>query len=144
MNQPAERGGSDLVRRGYAEEEISSIYELGRLCLENGSLRQAETILLGLTEVAPDYAPAWLGMSYIHIQNRNFDGAIFAARQALRIDPNFTEAMLYLVACLLTTGDFNAAGTYLGEVSDKIEGGLVDDSNVIRFFRAQLARYQSR
>ena len=60
------------------------------------------------------------------------------------MNPDFTEAMLFLATCLLTNGDYNAAGTYLGEVGEKIESGMVDSPTVIRFFKGQLARFQNR
>jgi Tfp pilus assembly protein PilF len=138
------RTTSDVLKRGYSDEEIANIYELGRLSLENGNLRRAEAIMSGLTEVAPDFSCAWLGMSYIHIQNGDVDAALQTTRQALKIDPNFKEALLYLVSCLLTTGDYSSAGTYLGEIGELIESGSLDDPGMIRFFKTQLARYQTR
>jgi Tfp pilus assembly protein PilF len=144
MDLPQRRSPSEVLKRGYSDEELGHLYELGRFFLENGDLRRAEVVLAGVTEVAPEFAPAWLGMAYLHIQNKNMDAAIFASRQALRSEPGFVEAILYLATCLLTTGDLNSAGTYLGEVGELIEGGVVEDANVIRFYRAQLARFQSR
>lgn len=138
------RQPSEVLKRGYSDEEISAIYELGRLSLENGDLRRAEAIMSGLTEVAPDFACAWLGMAYLHIQNQDFEAALTATRQALRVDPNFVEATLFLVTCLLTTGDVNSAGTYLGELGEMIESGAIEDPLMIRFYRTQLARYQNR
>jgi tetratricopeptide (TPR) repeat protein len=138
------RSGVETQRRGYSDEEVAHIYELGRFFLENGDFRRADTIMRGITEVAPDFAPGWLARSYIHIQAREYDEAIQMARQAFRCDPDMVEAVLYLAACLLTTGDYNAAGTYLGEVGEKIDGGAVDNPDVIRFYKSQLARYQSR
>ena len=85
-----------------------------------------------------------MGLAYVHVQNKNFEAAISACGGALRADPNCSEAMLYLAACQLATGDFNSAGTYLGEVGERIEGGVIDDPSQIRFYKAQLARYQNR
>lgn len=132
------------ARGGYTEEEILSIYELGRLSLENGNILSAEVIMHGLNEVAPDFPAAWLATSYINIQHKDYDSAIYAAKQALRIAPEFTEAVLFLSACLMTTGDYNSAGTYLGEVGEKIDTGSIDNPSIIRFYKAQLARYQNR
>lgn len=138
------RSPSELLKRGYSDEEIAHIYELGRLCLENGDIRRAEVVFEGITKIAPEFAPGWLGAAYIYIQNKNLDDAIYAARQAMRLDPDFSEAMLYLVSCLLTVGDYSAAGTYLGEIGEKIEGGSITHPNMIRFYKAQLARYQNK
>ena len=120
------------------------MYELGRRWLENGDLRRAEAIMGGLTEIVPDLPLGWLGMSYLHGINKDWDAAIFAARQALRVDPELVAAMLFLIAFLLTTGDVQSAGTYLGEVQERIESGIATDADEVRFFRAQLARYQGR
>jgi len=139
-----EKRPSEVLKRGYSDHEIAHIYELGRLFLENGDLRKAEAVLHGITEIAPEFASGWLGMAYVHIQNKSNDEAVYAARQALRIDPDFTEAMLFLISCLLTAGDYNSAGTYLGEVGEKIESGAVDHPNIIRFYGAQMARYTNR
>lgn len=144
MDLPRRRSPSEVLKRGYSDEEIAHLYELGRFFLENGDLRRAEVLLSGITEVAPDFGPGWLGMAYIQLQSKNIDGAVFSARQALRVEPEMVEALLYLATCLLTTGDLNAAGTYLGEVGEMIDSGTVDDANVIRFYKAQLARFQSR
>lgn len=144
MDLVRKRVASEVLKRGYSDEEVAHIYELGRLSLENGDLRRAEAIMVGLTEVAPDFSSAWLGLAYIHIQNRNFEAAVQSTRQALKVDPGSREAMLYLIACLLTTGDYSSAGTYLGELSEMIESGTLEDPNMLRFYRTQLARYQSR
>jgi len=135
---------SELVRRGYSEEEVTHLYELSRLWLESGEIKKAEIVLLGLTEVAPEFAPAWLALSYVHIQNRNYDMAVTAAKSALKASPDLHEATLYLIACYLTLGDVNAAGTLLGEIGERIEAAMIDDPNVIRIYKLQLARFQSR
>ena len=143
MESENRRRPSELLKRGYSEEELANIYELGRFCLENGDFRRAEVIFNGVTAVAPDFAPAWLGKAYLHTQGRNFDEAVEASRQALRVEPDSVVAMLFLVTSLLTVGDYNSAGTYLGEVSERMESANLHP-NVVRFFKAQLARFQTR
>lgn len=135
---------SEVPRGAYTDEEVADLYELGRLWLESGYLRKAESVMVGLNEVAPHFAPAWLGTTVIRALEKDFDGAMRAAKQALRADPENLEAMLYLAALSLTLRDFSAAGTFLGEVSDAIEQGRAKSPHVSRFFKMQLARYQSR
>ena len=131
-------------RRSYAEEEISHIYELGRFCLENGDLKRAEAIFLGLSEVAPTYAPVWLGIAYVRVHSKEWEGATEAARRAVKLSPKSVEALLFLSACLLTVADLSTAGTILGEVQDLIEAGAVHHPQLVRFYKVQLARYQNR
>lgn len=138
------RSPSEVLRRGYSDEEVGHLYDLARLFLDNGNERDAEVLLNGLVEVAPDFAPAWLALCYVRIVQREYDEAIACARQALRIDPEFIEAMLLLVTCLITTRDFSSAGTYLGEVRERIDAGAVASPNLVRLYRVQLARYQMR
>jgi len=139
-----ERRPSEILKRGYTDEEITHIYALGRFSLGNGQLRKAELLFQGITEIAPDFVPAWLGLAYAQIYNEDLKAAITSSQRALKMNPDSVEAMLFLVSSLLTTGDFNTAGTYLGEVGEKIAGNAIDNPNVIRFYKAQLARYQSR
>ena len=144
MAEVPARSSTEVQKRSYSEDEIAHIYELARFHLENGQLRKAETIFQGLTDVVPDFAPGWLGAAFIHIQSKNYDAAVSATRQALRLKPDSIEAMLLLVSCLLTIGDAHAAGTMLGEIGDVMESGEIDNPSLVRFYRAQLARYQNR
>jgi Tfp pilus assembly protein PilF len=144
MNNPNPRGALEQGRKGYSEEEIECIYRLAYAGLENGNLKQAELIALGLIEVAPSFIPGWLALAYVRGQDGNFAGAQAASEQALRIDGESIEAMLFLVSYLLTNGDLQSAGTYLGEVADRIDNNQLTDPTLIRFFRAQMLRYQTR
>jgi tetratricopeptide (TPR) repeat protein len=144
MKPARPRLSSEVLKRGYSDEEVANIYELARFSLENGDYRRAERIADGLVAVAPEFAPAWLCLSFVHLNNKSFDQAISCAQQAQKLDSDSAAALLYLVAGLLGSGDFNSAGTHLGELGERIESGSIDDPATIRFYRAQLARYQSR
>ena len=135
---------SEVVKRGYSDEEVVDRYELGKLLLESGQYRRAEAIFSGLNEVAPQFAPAWLGTAYLRSTSGTFDGALSAAKQALRLESESLEAMLFVAAMSLTLKDFSTAGTYLGEVGERIEQGKALNPNVTRFFKMQMARYQGR
>lgn len=134
----------ELLKQGYSEEEIVNIYELGRFFLENGEIQKGEIIFSGVVEVAPHFAPAWLGLAYVQIQAQDYEAAALSAKRALDADSEFVQALLYLVACLITSGDYSTSGTHLGEIGEKIESGRISDPFMIRFYKAQLARYQSR
>lgn len=137
-----ERSPSEILKRGYTDDEIRNFYRLGLQYLEHGDIRAAETIFGGVVEIAPDYAPGWLGMSYVHIQRKRIDEAVYAARQAVRVRPELTEGMLYLISCLLMNKDYNSAGTYLGEVGERLDMSGSERPEVARFYRSQLVRYQ--
>jgi tetratricopeptide (TPR) repeat protein len=144
MKAPRPRLSSEVLKRGYSDEEIAHIYELARFSLEVGEFRRAEIIAHGLVEIAPDFGPGWLCVAFMHLHNRAYEQAIQAAQHALKIDPASEAALLYLVSGYLGAGDFNSAGTHLGELGDLFEAGGLSDPHALRFYRAMLARYQSR
>ena len=135
--------GSGVLKRGYSDREVYSIYELGRLFLENGQVRRAEVIFRGLIAAIPGFAPGWLGMCAVLIAKKEYEGAFEAAKRAYQTDSDLAVAELFYVTCLLSNNDYNAAGTTLGEMAEKIEIGRIQDPDLIRFFKIQLARYQT-
>lgn len=134
---------SEIVRKAYTDDELQHIYELARFHLENGSVKLAEVLLKGLVEVRPDYAFGWLALSYVRMMERDFDAGLEHARKALKCQPESAEAFLFQITCLLSLDDLNGAGTLLGEIGDRIDNGDLTNPNLVRFYRAQLARYQS-
>lgn len=141
--QVRKRSPSEVLRRGYSDEEILEIYEMALIWLEVGDLRRAEAVLTGLTEIAPDIAHPWLALAYVYVTAGRHEEAIACSRQTLRLDPDSIPAMLYLITLHITTNDMNSAGTYLGEVQERVESGLVHNQYHVRYFTLQLARYQS-
>lgn len=134
----------ELTKGGYSDDEVAQIYELGRFFIENGDLRRAEVIMHGLTQVAPEYVPGWLAVCCVQYQSGNLDAALSSAQQAHRLAPQMPEALLFLIVCLLSAQDLNAAGTHLGTVGEMIDAGSVQNPLIIRFYRGQIARFQSR
>ena len=144
MKPPRQRLSSEVIKRGYSDEEIAHLYELARFSLETGETRRAELIATGLVEVAPEFEPGWLCLATVHLHGRAYEAAIGAAKQAHQLNPDSVVALLLLVTASLATGDYNSAGTFLGEVGERIDAGAVEDQNALRFYRAQLARFQAR
>ncbi len=143
MDVPA-RPGTGLPRQSYSRDEVGDIYELAKVWLESGQHKKAEALLSGLNEAAPDFAPAWLGTAFLCATDLDYEGIIGAASTALRLEPNSVEAMLFLVVAALGLKDWNLAGTYLGEIGDRVEQGSVVTPFASRFYKMQLARYQNR
>jgi Flp pilus assembly protein TadD len=131
-------------KRGYSNDELQGIYELGKMFLETGQIKRAELVMTGLTEVAPSFVNGWLAKAALLTMSENLEGAILAARTALKLDSRSIEAMLILAACLFTQGDVNSAGTYLGEVGESLGERPQSNPALARFYRMQLARYQAR
>jgi len=138
-----ERKLSEVLKRGYSDVELSHIYELGRFHLENGELKKSEIIMNGIIAVAPEFVPAWQALTYIELSNRNLEQALNFAKQAYGLDPNQSLSGLMLVTTLLSLGDVATAGAYLGEVGEVIESTKGGDTNLLRFYKAQLARFRN-
>jgi hypothetical protein len=135
---------SEVLKKGYSLEQIESIYALGQLYLETGNLRQASVIFDGLIHLVPNLAPASIGQAIIALFERDFMQGAAAARRASESDSQVAEATLLLVIAMFGLGDYNSAGTYLGEIREAMESGIEFDKNVVRVYRMLLARYRSR
>lgn len=135
---------ADIDFGNYLENELDSIYELGRFFLENGDLRSAEVIMDGLNQVSPGFYPAWLAKSYVSLIDGALENALRCAEQAVKLAPQSVETLLYVVVCSLSCGDYNKAGTFLGEVGERVDKNEIDNPQLVRFYRAQLLRYQNR
>jgi len=136
-----ENSASDTSRASYSKEEQLDIYALAKMCLETGHSKKAEVILKGLTTVVPEFLPGWLGLVVAYASLGDIEAAHEAARHALSVKPESPAAMILLVTTALSIGDQSTAGTYLGELKDLIEQGIVNDSNLVRLFKMQMVRY---
>ena len=128
----------------YSAEEVELIYSLGRFYLESGFYYSAEIIFNGLCTIAPDYVPAWIGRSIVKFIHNDIDNARADAHQAFRLIPESVEAQLMLITLLISSKDYSAAGTKLGEIQDLITNKRLNHPDLIRYFKAQLIRYEKR
>ncbi len=140
---PRERKLSDVLKRGYSDEELSHLYELGRFYLESGKTAKAAKIFAGVTSVAPEFVPAWLGLFCVDFAQSNLEAAQQHAEEARKLAPQAPLPALFLVSVLLANNDLAAAGALLGEVGETLEAVRDNDQDLIRFYKMQLARFQS-
>jgi|1048.fasta_scaffold133380_2 tetratricopeptide (TPR) repeat protein len=139
---PRERKMSEVLKRGYSDEELSHLYELGRFFLEAGKFPKAQKIFSGIIAIAPDHLPSYLGLTNIAISNQNFDQARQYAEIARRLDPSSPLAAMFLATVMFALKDLTAVGSLLGEIGDALEGDLNADLSLTRFYKMQLARFQ--
>lgn len=131
------------IKKKYSNEELNSIYSLGLAFIENGDVIKARNIFEGLIIVDNTYLPGFMGMIYLEIESQNFLDASKLCQKALKINPGSYEVMLMYATCLLSLGDNNKAGTYLGEIADALQEGRIDNYDIVRYYRSQLIRYKS-
>jgi lipopolysaccharide biosynthesis regulator YciM len=132
----------DSFRRGYSEEEISCIYELGKLFIETGELRKAEEIFSGLIEVSQKFIPAHLALCYLFMLQKKYEEVVSLSKYILEMREGSIEAMLFLVVAALNTRDYQLAGTHLGEVQESINENKVHNIKLLKLFKSQLVRFQ--
>lgn len=131
------------INKKYSDEELNAIYSLGLTFIENGELLKARNIFEGLIVVNNEFLSGFIGMIYIEIEAGNIQDAIKYCQKALELNPNSYAIMLMYVSCLLSSGEANKAGMYLGEVADAIEDKLITNYDIIRFYKSQILRYQN-
>lgn len=134
----------EIPARGYANEELESLYTLGRHYLEIGRFYSAKNIFNGLVSVSPEFVKAWQGLTVTCLLSGSINEAAGAARQLLRIDPGSILGHLLLVDTQLIQKDFNSAGTALGEISEMIEKSPAVSPNLIKIFKALLVRFEHK
>lgn len=133
---------ADRIKRGtYSKDQIRDIYGLVKMFLESGHYRRADVVVKGLISIAPEFCFAWLASSVVAIALGDLEKARDHARKALKIQEDLAEAMIVLVVTSMSLSDYATAGTYLGELRDRIEDGLVSEPNMLRLFRMQMVRY---
>jgi hypothetical protein len=135
---------TDASRASYSKEEQVDIYALAKMCLETGHTKRAELILKGLTTVVSDFLPGWLALSVAQATLGKVEAANESARHALKLQADSPAGMILLVTTALTLGDQSTAGTYLGELKDLIDQGIVNDPNIVRLFKMQMVRYHNQ
>ena len=122
---------------------MDAIYSLGLAFIENGDISKARSIFEGLIQVDNEYLKGFLGMIYLEIESNDMTNAMKYCQKALKINPSSYEVILMYISCLISVGEYNKAGTYLGEIADAIKDNLISDYDIIRFYKSQLIRYQA-
>ena len=126
----------------YSDREKDLIYSLAVLNLELGSYHKSQQLLAGLVEIAPTEHDYWISLSVCQLLLNEIDQAKLSAHQALRLQPTSIRAKLLVITIFLNLKEYSEAGTYLGEIKDQVDAGEVGNRDVVRYYQAQLARFE--
>ena len=144
-NSPATlKSESDLLRKSYTEDELTLIYELGRLSFEVGNHRRAEALARGLIAVAPDFVPSYILLATVLAFAKSYDQATDLLQTVLRLNEDNLEAQLLAASIYLTQSNYTMAGTMLGEAAERIKFTPDVAPALKNFYQIQLARFESR
>lgn len=103
-------------------ETIQELVEMGKKCFENKDYSEAERYLRQVTKGQSHYADIhnMLGVIY-HVEGK-FESAIESFSQALKINPNYTEALLNLAVLYNDLGRYPEAKKLYGVLHKKQKG----------------------
>lgn len=109
----------------YSAEELSNIYELGRLYFETGFFAPAERIFNGLLAIDPAATPSRLGLGLVKLELGLFNEAATLFRQCLEGNEFEMRAKVGLACCFLASNESSRAESLLREVRLAEKDGVV-------------------
>lgn len=115
-------------------------YTLGRACYERGDAAAAIEHLTSLLETRNGYADVHFMLGVMLERRNDSASAAQSLREALRINPAYTEAMLALASVYESTGDFERSREVAQRASElaKSSDGALDATT-----RGKLANFQA-
>ncbi len=90
-------------------DEVAYYSEVGQSALAQGRYAEAESAFEKLREAEPTVAEVHANLGAIYFQERKYDKAIPALRQALKLKPNLSKAATLLGIALSETGNYKDA-----------------------------------
>ena len=88
----------------------------GELKLARGQVPEAITEFERLAKIYPQAPPVFYKLAIVYQANNDIKDAINSLNQAIDLNTNYTEAILFLAQIQITSGDFNAAITSLNRL----------------------------
>jgi tetratricopeptide (TPR) repeat protein len=101
-----------IVELGYSDD-IDLILQVGRALFREGIIEEAKEFFEIAVQNAPESAEAVSCVGYADHRLGNDEAAITTLKKALRLDPDHTEARIYLGNILYDRGDYEAALQHL-------------------------------
>lgn len=107
--------------RGYTDEQLYAVADLGYHYFHKGGVRLAEVLFDGLVAVKPDEAYFWLGLGVASDLQGNKPRAMRCYERAKRLDPSDPHAELNLAELHLEAGDRRQAVNHLNGAVKKAQ-----------------------
>jgi Tfp pilus assembly protein PilF len=103
--------------------EIRQLIQQGTAAFEAGEYAEAEGPLRQVVERAPGYANVFNMLGVIASHQGAPEKAVECFRQALRLNPNYSEAQINLAITLAEMGAYEQAASEVGDVQSREPGG---------------------
>ena len=120
----------------YTNEELTAIYELGRVYFEMGYFAPAERIFSGLSVVDEGRSLSRLGLGLIKLERGLYQEAVTHFRAALESGSSEIQAKLGLCASFIAMDQVPRAQSILREISQAMQSGQPVEGEVKRLFEA--------
>lgn len=104
----------------WSPQHTGAIFVSAEAHRDLGASEEAEARYLRVTQLRPDYAPAWSGLATTRFDQLQFEPARIAALRAIRLDPGLGEAY-YLRAMIR-----ERRGDYAGATRDFLRAWRID------------------
>ncbi len=100
----------------YSREELTGIYELGRMYFEMGYFTPAERIFAGLAVVDDGRTPARLALGLTKLERKQYEESLTQLRLVLQQGGYAPQAKLALAAAFIATGELARAKSTLVQI----------------------------
>jgi len=106
-----------MAEAGYTREELTAMYELGRLYYEMGYVAPAERMFAGLAGIDGNATASRIGLGLLKIERGAFQEATAHFRAALQAGTYIPSAKIGLVIAFIGMQEFARARSLLSEVT---------------------------
>lgn len=109
-----------MAERTYSREELTSIYELGRLYFEMGYVAPAERIFSGLSGIDNHLTPSRIGLGLLKIERGLFQEATNVFRSVVQAGTFTLSAKLGLAIAFIGQQELGRARSLLSELEKEV------------------------
>jgi tetratricopeptide (TPR) repeat protein len=101
--------GRSALAQSNAPASVEKYYEEGQRALARGQFQEAEKVFEKLRELSPGVAEVHANLGLIYFNEKKFEAAVPALRQALKLKPNLTKTETLLAISLSELGEYREA-----------------------------------
>lgn len=116
---------SVLPAQSNSDSQLDEIFHRGAEAMAAGQVAAAEADFKRATEVAPDFAPAFLDLGLAQLRQNKLEDAITSIGKALKLDPNSRGAHMFL-------GIAEYQRHHIPEAVDNLQAAITDDPTSVQ------------
>lgn len=124
----------------YTNDELFSMYELGRMYFEMGYFAPAERIFNGLSAVDEDRTPSRLGLGLVKLERGLYQEAAVHFRAALQSGVYPLQSKLGMCTAFIAVGELSRAKSILAEIAKGSEVDAQTESELRKLYEALAIR----